>query len=247
MYPHIDIYKAGDRRKHVEVLLQAPLGVRILYGLARGIGAGLIGFAVIAVAFAYSPLIKDEILFRLGMKEEKVVNSGFGNLLQVVEADRIARIQEEAAELGVDSYFSLLVPKIVAASKVLANVDAANQKEYEEALQKGVAHAKGTYFPGQGKTVYLFAHSTDQNPLNIARYNAVFYLLRKLEVGDRIIVFFVDRKYEYEVTQKVITSADDVSWFGYQGDGETLVLQTCDPPGTSWKRLLVLAKPVGQN
>src|SRR3972149_1574681 len=75
-----------------------------------------------------------------------------------------------------------------------------------------------------------------------ARYNAVFYLLRKLEAGDKIIVFFADKKYEYQVTQKLTTPAKDVSWFSYDDGEETLVLQTCDPPGTTFRRLIVVAK-----
>jgi len=43
-------------------------------------------------------------------------------------------------------------------------------------------------------TIFLFAHSTDA-PWNIIRYNAVFYLLRELDAGDGIIVFFLGKRF----------------------------------------------------
>ena len=126
---------------------------------------------------------------------------------------------------------------------MIPNVDAGNPTDYLKALTQGVAHAKGTYFPGQGKTIFLFSHSTD-SPINIARYNAVFYLLRKLTPGDTIIIYFLGQEHDYVVTDKFVTAANDTSWLQDNGQGERLILQTCDPPGTSWNRLLVVAKPV---
>lgn len=214
---------------------------RLVYGLMRGVGAGIISFVILSLIFTYYPLVKEEISYRFG--DKKVVDSGFGSILDQVHADNVKRTQEEAKALGVDSYFSIVIPKIDANSKIIANVDSANKEEYLDALSHGVAHARGTYFPGQGKSVFLYAHSTD-SPLNFARYNAVFYLLGKLEEGDRVIVFFADKKYEYQVFDKVVTSARDTSWLTDKGEEEVLILQTCYPPGTTLQRLLVLARPV---
>ncbi len=217
---------------------------RMFYGLMRGVGAGIISFVVLSVIFAYYPLVKEEISYKFS-KKAVATQSGFGSLLDRVYADSASRTQEEAKKLGVDSYFSIVIPKIDAHSRIIANVDSGNKEEYLDALSHGVAHARGTYFPGQGKGIFLYAHSTD-SPLNFARYNAVFYLLGKLEEGDKIIVFFADKKYEYKVFDKVTTSATDTSWLTDKGMGEVLILQTCYPPGTTWQRLLVLAKPVTQ-
>jgi len=79
--------------------------------------------------------------------------------------------------------------------------------------------------------------------VNFARYNAVFYLLKKLENGDSILIFFADKKYEYEVVGKVTTTPTDTSWLVPKVGEEELVLMTCDPPGTTWRRLLVIAQP----
>lgn len=223
------------------MFLRAPLHVRALYQVARGVGAGLIAYTVLFFMFTYAPLIQEEFSFysRGGKAPES-----FQSLLDKARASDTAATQQEAAKFGVNSYFSLVIPKLDAKENIIANVDAADEKSYIPALEEGIAHAAGTYFPGQGKRIYLFSHSTTNNAFNFARYNAVFYLLKNLEVGDEIVVFFADKKYVYKVTKKIVAAADDTSWLKETGTEEELVLQTCDPPGTTWKRLLVIAKPV---
>ena len=238
MFPKGVIYQKGVSPKKGVVGLHPNLAVKLGYLLVRGIGAGLVGAAVIGLIFTYAPIIKEEALYAL-KGPQKVKSSSFGELIQ---ADPTKKVQEEAKAYGVGAYFSVVIPKIGAKSDIIANVDAGRPQEYLAALEEGVAHAKGTYFPGQGETIFLFAHSTD-SPINIARYNAVFYLLRKLEPGDVVIVFFADKKYTYEVEEKLVTKAGDTSWLATGGE-ERLILQTCDPPGTTFRRLLIVAKPI---
>lgn len=211
---HGIIYQAASRTK------------RFTYRVIRGFGAGIFSFAIVALIFSFYPIIKSEYF----TKPQKIT---FGDLIS----------NSNAADFGLDPYFSIYIPKMNARANVIPNVDPGNQTEYLKALKEGVAQAKGTAFPGQGKLIYLFSHSTD-SPLNFARYNAIFYLLRKLDKGDRIMVYYMDKEYEYLVTDKVITAANDISWLTDKGQGEELVLQTCDPPGTSLRRLLVVAKPL---
>lgn len=232
MYPRGTIYRSNQSESRGEVKLSPRTLAKLFYHLARGIGAGLIAFAVVGVVFSFWPIIKSEFLYRFGSREQAQI-SKFGEILG----------KSQAAELGLDPYFSIYIPKIEARARVIPNVNAGNPAEYLAALSEGVAHAAGTNFPGQGKTIYLFSHSTD-SPINIARYNAVFYLLRKLSPGDRIVIYFLGQEHRYVVTDSFITAAGDTSWLTDDGSGERLILQTCDPPGTSWNRLLVIAKPI---
>ena len=238
MFPRGIIYQKGISPKKGEIGLHPTFLVRLGYLALRGVGAGLIGAVTIALIFTYAPIIKEEISFVL-LGPKKIASRVSWEPLK---ADPGSLVREEAGRFGVGAYFSIVIPGIGAASDVVANVSTSDPKEYLAALEEGVAHARGTYFPGQGETVFLFAHSTD-SPINIARYNAVFYLLRKLEPGDTIIVFFADKKYTYEVTEKLVTSASDTSWLATTGE-ERLILQTCDPPGTTFRRLLVIAEPL---
>lgn len=242
IYPKGIIYDSKKSKSQGEFILRAKPLARFIYGLINGAAAGLIGFIVIFLVFSLYPIVKEEILYRTGQKEIKIVKSGFGELLKTVEAERILTTQAEARSFGINSYFSLVIPKIGATANITANVDAGNENEYLEALKKGVAHAKGTYFPGQGKMIYLFAHSTD-TPFNVLQFNAVFFLLNELEKNDQIIIFFLDKKYVYEVIDKKIVAPDETSWFSV-GNEEKLILQTCYPPGTTWQRLLLIAKRI---
>lgn len=140
----------------------------------------------------------------------------------------------------VDPQFSIVVPKIAANARILANIDAADEKIYLPALQKGVAHAAGTTFPGEGGHIFLFAHSTDYF-WNVGYYNAVFYLLSKLEKGDEVNLFYQGKRYVYRVVGKEIVDPSRVDFLTRKSNREFLTLQTCWPPGTTLKRLLVFA------
>jgi LPXTG-site transpeptidase (sortase) family protein len=242
MYPKGTIYKQGVSASHGEINLHASLPKKILYNLIRGVASGVIGFTIISLLFIYGPIVKEEVSYDLGFTKIPSIQNNEADLLKLAEAKRIEAVRSEAASYGLNSYFSIMIPKIGAKAQIIANVDAGNKSEYEEALKEGVAHAKGTFFPGLGKTIFLFAHSTN-SPFNVSRYNAIFYLLDKESVGDKIIIYFADKRYVYEVTETKIVGPNDTSYLSFESDSETLILQTCYPPGTSWNRLLVFAKP----
>ena len=227
MYPHGIVYQAGKSKSHSEFVLRPKLLIRLAYHFFRTFGFGLASFAICGIIFTFYPILKEEFTYLLKPKE---LGSGFEEIM----------LEASAQKLGLNSYFSLNISKIGAKANIVSNVDAGNFNEYSKALKEGIAHAKGTNFPGQEKLVYLFSHSTD-SPLNFSRYNAIFYLLGRLEKGDIISVYFLNQEYKYQVSQKIITSAGDTSWLRDKGQGEMLILQTCDPPGTSLRRLLVMA------
>ena len=72
-----------------------------------------------------------------------------------------------------------------------------------------------------------------------------FYLLKNLQKGDDVIVFFQGVRHNYKVSDSKIVGATDVSYIvnSQNQASETLILQTCWPPGTTWQRLLIFAKP----
>src|SRR3989338_4293517 len=142
-----------------------------------------------------------------------------------------------------DPNFSVVIPKIGANAKILSNIDASDEKAYLDALNKGVAHALGTKFPGESGHIFLFAHSTDYF-WNVGTYNAIFYLLNKLAKGDEVDVFFQGQRYVYRVVDRVIADPSQVEYLTRKSNKEFLTLQTCWPPGTSFKRLLVFATRV---
>ncbi|OGK31082.1 hypothetical protein A3F29_03995 [Candidatus Roizmanbacteria bacterium RIFCSPHIGHO2_12_FULL_33_9] len=153
--------------------------------------------------------------------------------------------QQNTTEIIVpeDPSFSVVIPKIGANAKVIPNVNAANKDEYLQALQKGIAHTRGTAYPGEGGHIFLFAHSTDYF-WNVGNYNAVFYLLYKLEKSDEINIVYKGKRYVYRVIGTQIVDPSQVEFIRRKSNREFLTLQTCWPPGTTLKRLLVFAARV---
>jgi sortase A len=144
----------------------------------------------------------------------------------------------------VNTDFSVIIPKIDVNTPVVADVDPGDKKAYLEALNHGAAHARGTVKPGQVGNSYVFAHST-ANPLNIEKYAAVFTLLNKLSIGDRITTFYQGKRYDYAIDQKYTVDFNDVSPLTATFDHPVLTLQTCDPPGTEFHRLILVAHLIG--
>jgi sortase A len=142
-----------------------------------------------------------------------------------------------------DPNFSIVIPKIGANARVLANVSPVDERIYLAALRKGVAHAAGTSYPGERGHIFLFAHSTDYF-WNIGTYNAIFYLLYKLEKGDEVNIFHRGARYVYRVVDTKIVDPSKVEYLTRKTNKEFLTLQTCWPPGTTLKRLLVFASRV---
>ncbi len=144
-----------------------------------------------------------------------------------------------------DKNFSIYIPKLETTAKVFANINPSKPEIYHQVLKEGVAHAAGSGLPGSTKTVYLFAHSTNAQ-WNVVRYNAVFFLLNQLEPGDEVHLAYENRPYTYQIFDKKIVGSKDVSYLtDYQPGREEIILQTCWPPGTILKRLLVFGKLKG--
>lgn len=171
-----------------------------------------------------------------GDQVEAQKKSGFAGLLKAPPPIQV---------VPVDTNFGLIIEKIDVNSPVVANVNSGVYNEYIAALSKGVAHARGTAVPGsknaENNNVFLFAHSAI-NPIRAKRYNSVFYLLRKLEVGDRVVTFYQGKRYDYIVFDKRVVQATDTQYLTDNSKDPILTLQTCDPPGSSLRRLIVTAK-----
>ncbi len=136
----------------------------------------------------------------------------------------------------------ITIPKISAQAQITENVDPFNSDEYREILKRSVAHAKNTSLPGQDGTIYLFAHSSG-SPWEITRYNTIFLRLSELNIGDTIIVQRNNKRYKYLVHDKKEIDPSEVNYI-LNTKKTQLILQTCTPIGTDWKRLLIFAMPI---
>lgn len=181
--------------------------------LKKQIGNVLIVLSLSGLLFIYYPFLK-ELLFPPQISQQERLNTKF----------------------------SIELPSIKVFSKVIPNVDPFNEHEYIEKLKDGVAQAKGTGFPGMGKTVYMFAHSSDV-PWRITRYNTAFFKLEFVKNGDIVIVRYEGKEFRYKIYDKKTVWPSEVKYLK-EDQGDILILQTCAPVGTAFQRLLVFAKPI---
>jgi len=215
--------------------------------ILRTIGNFLVLSSLFMIAKTFYLPVREEIRYFIERRLEKKYFVSEKKIEELPEAPKPKGLLAKAIKfkkveflIPVDPQFSIVIPKIGANAKILANVDASDEKIYLDALNKGVAHAWGTAFPGEGSHIFLFAHSTDYF-WNVGVYNAIFYLLNKLEVNDEVNLFYKGQRFIYRVIGKKIVNPSQVEYLTQKTNKEFLTLQTCWPPGTTLKRLLVFA------
>lgn len=240
-----------DAGWHGQKTVSAPKQNRFMAKVFRGLGVLFLLISVASIILFALPIVASEYLSRseqakITVKEEV---SYFGMLSEMIKAqgNKLAYAKNLAFGLGVtNTEFSIYIPKISAKAPIIENVDASNIESMREALKQGVAQAAGSKLPTEGGGMFLFAHSAN-DPWQAVQYNAVFYKLNDLQAQDEdlIYIFYQGYAYIYKVSQKYIVDSSDTSWLSSAKTGkERLIIQTCWPPGTTWKRVIVVAQRV---
>lgn len=183
-------------------------------------GKGFFALGLILLALVYYPVAKVEVKYSL--------SSGLD-----LKASPLTPPNKD---------FSIVIPDIQAVSIIVPDVDPYNSYEYQQALTKGVAHAKDSGLPGEGSNIFLFSHSSVDFYI-ASRYNSIFYLLHKLVPGEEIKIYYKGEEFLYKVKDVKKVTSDSVEYLSDRGLGESLTLMTCWPPGTTLERLIVTALP----
>lgn len=138
----------------------------------------------------------------------------------------------------------VIIPKINVEIPVDYSQTTTNEAAIETALESGIVHYPTTVLPGQtGNTAY-FGHSSN-NIFNPGKYKFAFVLLHQLIPGDTFYLSNNGQTYAYKVFSKTIVSPSDVGVLNpTPGHSATATLITCDPPGTSINRLVVVGDQI---
>lgn len=185
-----------------------------------GIGIALIAFGTAILLLTFLPVVKEEALYTV----RTITTKGNKTTIQPIDRE-----------------FGIVIPKLGANAHVIPNVDPYDHDEYQRALTRGVAHARGTVYPGDVGNIFLFSHSS-VNFYEASRYNSIFYLINKLEVGDAISLYYKGNRFDYTLKKKTMADPSDVSFLTRQTTKKELTLMTCWPPGTTYKRLMVVGE-----
>ena len=149
-------------------------------------------------------------------------------------------IDPASSAVGPES--KIVIPKINVEIPVIYDEPTINEASIQRALEKGVVHYPTTPSPGEIGNGVVFGHSAN-NILNKGKYKFAFVLLKRLETGDTFYLQKDGKRYVYKVFDKKIVSPSEVSvlYPSYPDKPSTFTLITCDPPGTSLNRLVVVA------
>ena len=199
----------------------------------------LVGFVLLILT--YGPLIKDEFwyMFKELKSQKYVLNDPRGT-----DDSAFARFltNKSVSLKPVNTSFSVVIEKIGVNAPIVADVSVTDKNAYMEALKSGIAHASVSDYPSEKPgNVYLFAHASIDF-WRLGRYATVFNLLRKMEKGDKVHVFYKGDDYIYEVINKEVQKGFNTFPLTRTTIEPILTLQTCDPPGTTLNRLIVTAK-----
>lgn len=143
----------------------------------------------------------------------------------------------------VDTKPEVIIPKINVEIPVVYGLTTIDEGAIQTALQDGVVHYADTAVPGQNGNVVIVGHSSN-NIFNRGKYKFAFVLLSRLESGDTFYLQKDGKRYTYQIYEKRIVDANDISVLAPQGKPATAALITCDPPGTSLKRLVVFGEQI---
>ena len=138
----------------------------------------------------------------------------------------------------------IIIPKIHLEIPVDYSQTSTNEATIENALENGIVHYPSTVMPGQLGNAAFFGHSSN-NIFNPGKYKFAFVLLHELEAGDTFYVTYNGKAYIYKVFSRQIVSPSDVGVLSnVPGHTATATLITCDPPGTSINRLVVIGDQI---
>lgn len=137
----------------------------------------------------------------------------------------------------------IIIPKINVEAPVVYDEPSIEEKAVQKALERGVVHYATTVNPGEKGNAVIFGHSSG-NILNSGKYKFAFILLKSLEKDDTFIVDKDGKRYVYKVYQKYITPPTDIGILGARDRPSTMTLVTCDPPGMSTNRLIIVGEQI---
>lgn len=138
----------------------------------------------------------------------------------------------------------VIIPKINVEIPVNYTETSTSEDIIQNDLESGIVHYPTTVMPGQNGNATFFGHSSN-NIFNKGKYKFAFVLLHTLVPGDTFYLTYQSKVYVYKVITKDIVDPSNVGVLGpVAGQTATATLITCDPPGTSLRRLIIVGQQI---
>ncbi len=192
------------------------------------------------------------LLFGLGMGALSLVVFLFGFFNEVVIAPFVQPSRTAIAtpiivndsSVPASPIPEVIIPKINVEIPVNYTEQSTDEATIQNGLQDGIVHYPTTVLPGQNGNAAFFGHSSN-NIFNKGKYKFAFVLLHTLVVGDTFYLTNANKIYAYKVISRSVVEPSEVGVLGpVAGQTATATLITCDPPGTSLHRLIVVGQQI---
>jgi LPXTG-site transpeptidase (sortase) family protein len=194
-----------------------------LRSMAFGLACGVL------VVMAFSFTVFNEVIIAPFIRPNQSASQG-------VVADQTGVLTDPSPKV--------VIPKINVDIPVVYGLPTTDEKQFELALDNGIVHYPTTALPGQVGNAAFFGHSSN-NIFNPGKYKFAFVLLHELAPGDQFSLAYNSQLYTYQVISRQIVKPTEVGVLdAVAGQPATATLITCDPPGTSTNRLVVVGKQI---
>jgi len=231
--PGLDEKKVAKGTKHFLIESAKFLGLFVFF------------FAIFASALMY-PALKIRVAYwyeNIGLTTAERVY-GSATLPEVRKIEGASENQFGVVRIaGVDKSFFpqdfwITIPKIKVDAPII-ELETIDNDGILEQLKDGVGHYRNTAGAGQVGNMFLTGHSTYYT-WSGGKYNQVFALLDKLDVGDEVFVYYRGEEYTYRVNGERVVKPTAIEVLN-PTPTPTLTLMTCTPLGTNLNRLIVTA------
>jgi LPXTG-site transpeptidase (sortase) family protein len=225
--PRRDTRGAADIRKTIQYKVSAgslPPARHHLQSLLFGLGVGIVTL----------------VIFLFGFFNEVIV----APFIQPSRNVGATPIIINPSDVAATSTPEVIIPKIHLEIPTDYSVTSTNEATIETALEGGIVHYPSTVLPGQTGNAAFFGHSSN-NIFNPGKYKFAFVLLHELAPGDTFYLTYNGKVYIYKVFDRRIVEPNAVGVLNnVPGHAATATLITCDPPGTSLHRLVVVGDQI---
>lgn len=143
----------------------------------------------------------------------------------------------------IDKEPKIIIPKINVEAPVVYDEPSIEEKAMQTALQRGAVHYATTPLPGEKGNVVIFGHSSS-NLFNQGKYKYAFVLLSRMSIGDIFYLTKDGKRFSYKIYEKKIVGPTAVEVIETASKPETATLITCDPPGSSLNRLVIIGEQI---
>lgn len=202
-------------------------------------------FIVFLIAFVASFAILNGRFLYAEVRFWTLADTFKKNATQSLNNERLP-IAESVKEKPLPNQANLVIENIGVSTPIVFGASTDTNDIYKN-LENGVVHYSTSPKPGQNGASMILGHSSAY-PWYKGAYGSVFALLGKLKAGDKIFVKYSDgRTFAYSVKQSVIFTPfknDSRLSLIEQTQKPTLVLISCWPVGTNYKRIAIEAEQI---